>query len=115
MPAASVAPVTHRAARACAACDLRAHCLTERASRRYIYRREHESVIERHRARMLHATMMMQRRKELAEHPFGALKCRVGYRHFRVRGFNKVRGEWRLIALCYNLMCLMNILGLAVP
>lgn len=96
----------------CAACDLRAHCLTERTSRRDVYRWEHEAVIERHRARMLHATAMMQRRKELAEHPFGTLKCRAGYRHFLVRGFDKVRGEWGLMALCYNLTRLMHILGM---
>jgi hypothetical protein len=45
---------------------------------------------------------MMRRRKALAEHPFGTLKCRAGYRHFLVRGFDRVRGEWRLMALCYN-------------
>jgi hypothetical protein len=45
---------------------------------------------------------MMRRRKALAEHPFGTLKCRAGYRHFLVRGFAKVRGEWSLMALCYN-------------
>jgi hypothetical protein len=30
----------------------------------------------------------MRRRKALAEHPFGTLKCRAGYRHFLVRGFD---------------------------
>jgi hypothetical protein len=28
-----------------------------------------------------------------------------------VRGFNKVRGEWSLMALCYNFTCVLNILG----
>jgi len=49
----------------------------------------------------------MRHRAELAEHPFGTLKCRAGYRHFLVRGFNKVRGEWSLMALW-----VLNILGL---
>ena len=49
---------------------------------------------------------------ELAEHPFGTLKCRAGYRHFLVRGFNKVRGEWSLMALCYNFSRVLNIVGL---
>ena len=39
------------------------------------------------------------------------LKCRAGYRHFLVRGFNKVRGEWSLMALCYNFTRVLNILG----
>ena len=52
----------------------------------------------------------MLRRAELVEHPFGTLKCRAGYRHFLVRGFDKVRGEWSLMALCYNLCRVLNIL-----
>nr|WP_249815219.1 MULTISPECIES: transposase [unclassified Bradyrhizobium] len=67
--------------------------------------------MERHRARMQDADGRMRRRAELAEHPFGTLKCRAGYRHFLVRGFDKVRGEWSLMALCYNLTRVLNILG----
>jgi hypothetical protein len=48
----------------------------------------------------------------LAEHPFGTLKCRAGYRHFLVRGFDRVRGEWNLMALCYNFTRVLNIIGL---
>ena len=55
---------------------------------------------------------MMRRRASLAEHPFGTLKCRAGYRHFLVRGFDKVRGEWSLMALCYNFTRVLNILGI---
>jgi hypothetical protein len=69
-------------------------------------------VLERHRARMQEAGVQMRRRAELAEHPFGTLKCRAGYRHFLVRGFDKVRGEWSLMALCYNFSRVLNILGL---
>ncbi|SDH57434.1 Transposase DDE domain-containing protein, partial [Bradyrhizobium sp. Rc2d] len=54
----------------------------------------------------------MRRRAELAEHPFGTLKCRAGYRHFLVRGFDKVRGEWSLMALCYNFSRVLSILGI---
>ena len=53
----------------------------------------------------------MRRRAGLAEHPFGTLKCRAGYRHFLVRGFNKVRGEWSLMALCYNFTRVLKIIG----
>ena len=54
---------------------------------------------------------LMRRRSGIVEHPFGTLKCRAGYRHFLVRGFDKVRGEWSLMALCYNLSRALNILG----
>ena len=97
----------------CRACPLRRRCLAARGNRREIERWVHEDVIERHRARMqAGGESMMRRRKALAEHPFGTLKCRAGYRHFLVRGFDKVRGEWSLMALCYNFTRLLNILGL---
>ena len=54
---------------------------------------------------------LMRRRSGIVEHPFGTLKCRAGYRHFLVRGFDKVRGEWSLMALCYNFTRVLNILG----
>jgi hypothetical protein len=54
---------------------------------------------------------LMRRRSAIVERPFGTLKCRAGYQHFLVRGFDKVRGEWSLMALCYNLTRVLNILG----
>jgi transposase len=96
----------------CTACALRSRCLSARTPTRTIYRWEHEDVLERHRARMKDADAQMRRRAELAEHPFGTLKCRAGYRHFLVRGFDKVRGEWSLMALCYNFTRVLSILGL---
>jgi transposase len=95
----------------CRACPLRARCLSPKASRRTIARWEHEDVLERHRARMRGAGELMRRRSGIVEHPFGTLKCRAGYRHFLVRGFDKVRGEWSLMALCYNFTRVLNILG----
>jgi transposase len=97
----------------CSVCPLRSRCLTDKARRREVYRWEHQEVVDRHRARMAQAEAgtMMQRRAALAEHPFGTLKCRAGYRHFLMRGFNKVRGEWSLMALCYNFTRVLNILG----
>ncbi|MGY4282730.1 hypothetical protein ACVWXO_001950 [Bradyrhizobium sp. LM2.7] len=95
----------------CDACALRARCVSVKTPTRTVQRWEHEAVLERHRARMQDADGRMRRRAELAEHPFGTLKCRAGYRHFLVRGFDKVRGEWSLMALCYNLTRVLNILG----
>ncbi len=72
----------------------------------------HEDVIERHQLRMREAGQdMMRRRKALAGHPFGPLKCRAGYRHFLLRGFERVRGEWRLMALCCNFTRVLRIVG----
>ncbi|MGB8049752.1 MAG: IS1182 family transposase [Pseudolabrys sp.] len=98
-------------AKTCKACPLKARCLSPTASRRTIGRWEHEDVLERHRARMRDASELMRRRSGIVEHPFGTLKCRAGYRHFLVRGLDKVRGEWSLMALCYNFTRVLNILG----
>jgi len=96
----------------CGRCRLKRRCLSRTSVRRTIARWEHEDVLERHRARMQGADKLMRRRSAIVEHPFGTIKCRAGYRHFLVRGFNKVRGEWSLMALCYNFTRLLNILGL---
>ncbi len=96
----------------CDACPLRSRCLSAKTPTRTIQRWVHEDVLDRHRARMKDGADQMRRRAELAEHPFGTLKCRAGYRHFLVRGFNKVRGEWSLMALCYNFSRALKIIGL---
>jgi transposase len=96
----------------CDACSLRSRCLSAKTPTRSIQRWEHQAVLDRHRARMKDAGAQMRRRAELAEHPFGTLKCRAGYRHLLVRGFDKVRGEWSLMALCYNFSRVLSILGL---
>lgn len=97
----------------CRDCALRTRCLAGKRERREIERWTDEEVVERHRARMRRAGRdMLRRRKALAEHPFGTLKCRAGYRHFLVRGFDKVRGEWSLMALCYNFSRVLRIIGL---
>jgi transposase len=96
----------------CDACPLRSRCLSTKTPTRTVYRWEHEPVLERHRARMKNADAQMRRRSALVEHPFGTLKCRAGYRHFLLRGLNKVRGEWSLMALCYNLSRVLSIVKL---
>jgi len=97
----------------CDACPSRARCLAPKAETRVVFRWVHEDVLDRHRARMRseEADELMIRRFAMVEHPFGTLKCRAGYQHFLVRGFNKVRGEWSLMALCYNFTRVLNILG----
>jgi hypothetical protein len=55
---------------------------------------------------------MMRKRAELCEHPFGTMKRWLGWDHFLVRGFKKVRGEMALLVNCYNLKRALNIRGL---
>ena len=95
----------------CKACPLREKCLTEKARRRHLLRWLHEEVVDRHKERMRNANGKMRERSGLVEHPFGTLKHRAGWRHFLVRGFKKVAGEWALMATCYNFGRVLNIIG----
>jgi len=48
------------------------------------------------------------RRKVIVEPVFGQIKNR-GFRHFLLRGLEKARGEWSLIALSHNLLKLFGV------
>ena len=50
-------------------------------------------------------------RKLLAEHPFGTIKRYFGYTHFLLRGLVKVRCEWSLMTLVYNLKRVLNLVS----
>ncbi len=57
-------------------------------------------------------SLLMRERAGLVEHPLGTLKRRAGWDHFRVRGLDKVRGEWSLMAWAYNFTRVLNIVGM---
>ena len=97
---------------ACAACPLRAQCLAENATYKKLERWQHEAAVGRHRLRMAKAGGRMEKRGQLAEHPFGTLKHRAGMHHFLMRGLEKCRGELSLMALCYNFTRVLNLLGI---
>ena len=98
----------------CAACPLKARCLPKTNAYRSLYRWEHEAVIDAHKQRMAETgRKKMRQRAALAEHPFGTLKCRMGWRHALVRGFEKVRGEVGLLILSYNFRRVLHLIGVA--
>lgn len=45
----------------------------------------------------------MRKRKSTVELVFGCIKQAMGFRQFLLRGIEKVRGEWALVCLAYNL------------
>ena len=49
-----------------------------------------------------------RRRKAIAEPPFGQIKAARGFRQFSLRGYENVRGEFRLVALTHNLLKLFR-------
>jgi hypothetical protein len=52
-----------------------------------------------------------QQRKALCEHPFGTIKQWFGYTHFLLKGLVKVRTEWSLMTLVYNLNRVLNLVS----
>lgn len=53
----------------------------------------------------------MTLRKQIVEHPFGTIKFWNDQRHFLMKGLEKVRGEFSLSALAYNIKRAINLLG----
>jgi len=95
----------------CRHCALREQCLPPKSKNRRISRGEHEKVLTAHLERMAMHPEIMRERSAAVEHPFGTLKCRAGWTHFLLRGLQKVRGEWSLMALAYNFTRVMNLIG----
>lgn len=50
-----------------------------------------------------------RKRKHTVEPVFGIIKSVLGFRQFLLRGLDKVKGEWQLVALAYNAKRLHNI------
>jgi hypothetical protein len=42
-------------------------------------------------------------RKQTVEPVFGIIKSVLGFRQFSIRGLDKVRGEWTLVTMAWNL------------
>jgi hypothetical protein len=55
----------------------------------------------------------MGRRRETVEHPFGSIKQWMNQGAFLMRRLDKVRAEFSLTALAYNLRRVFNIVGYA--
>jgi len=90
-------------AKNCAACSLCNQCLPQKTPYRQIYRWEYEEIADQHKDRMKKkGAEQMKKRAALAEHPFGTLKLWLGWTHFLLRGFEKVRAELELLVLSYN-------------
>ncbi len=93
----------------CGGCALKAQCTA--AAHRTIVRSLYEEHIEAMHQRALSNPQWMRQRRCLAEHPFGTIKAMMGRPRFLTRGLSKVRGEFALSVLSYNLMRIIKVLG----
>jgi transposase len=101
--------IDYQNARACRDCPIRSQCTEGRF--RSIYRFDDEAVLDRMEIRMAKRPDVLDRRRETVEHPFGSIKQWMNQGAFLMRGLEKVRGEFSLTALVYNLRRAINIVG----
>jgi transposase len=97
-------------ARGCKECVLKSQCTRNKANRT-ITREANEHLMEAMAERMKREPGKFKLRKALAEHPFGTIKRSLGYTHFLLKGLEKVRTEWSLITLTYNLKRVLNLVS----
>ena len=95
---------------ACSSCEIKARCTRNKGDRR-ITRWVHEDILERMEQRVQANWELMKQRKQIVEHPFGTIKFWNDQRHFLMRGLEKVRAEFSLSALAYNIKRATNIVG----
>jgi transposase len=95
---------------ACKSCPLKPQCTRNKANRT-ITREDNEELMEQMAERMKAQPEKFALRKQLAEHPFGTIKRWMGYTHFTLKGLEKVRTEWSLITLAYNLKRVLNLVS----
>jgi transposase/IS5 family transposase len=94
---------------ACDDCKIRARCTGGKF--RTVSRLENEAVLDRMQARLATRPGVLDRRRETVEHPFGTIKQWMGHGAFLMRGLEKVRAEFSLTALAYNLRRVLNLVG----
>ncbi len=98
------------ATKACQNCAIKNACTT--AKQRLISRWEHEHVLEAVQRRLDYNPDAMGVRRQTAEHPFGTIKCWMGWTHFLTKRLPKVATEMALNVLAYNMKRVMAIIGL---
>jgi transposase len=64
-----------------------------------------------HRLRTQEGKKLYALRKHTPEPVFGIIKAALGFRQFLLRGLDKVRGEWNLVTMAYNLKRLFALAG----
>ena len=94
----------------CNQCPLKSRCTRNKANRT-ITREANEHLMEAMAERMQQQPEKFKLRKTLAEHPFGTIKRWFGYTHFLLKGLTKVRCEWSLTTLAYNLKRVLNLVS----
>ena len=102
--------INYRNSQACRDCPIRSRCTGNQF--RSVSRLENEAVLDRMQARIAQRPDILDQRRETVEHPFGTIKQWMNQGAFLMRGLEKVRAEFSLTALVYNLRRVLNIVGM---
>lgn len=95
---------------ACGRCALKPRCTRNRDGRK-LTRWVDEHLMEAMEARLRRDRSLFAQRKTLSEHPFGTMKRAMDHGYFLLKGLPKVRGEFSLAVLAYNLKRVLSIVG----
>jgi len=95
---------------ACRGCALKSQCTTDPRFHR-IQRWQHEAVLERVARRVKAHPLILKLRQQIVEHPFGTIKFWNDQRHFLMRGLEKVKAEFSLSTLAYDIKRAINVVG----
>jgi hypothetical protein len=95
---------------ACRHCELKSRCTTN--PYRQVARWIDEAVLDRMETRLKANPEILGQRRELVEHPFGSIKQWMNQGAFLMRGLEKVRAEFSLTALAYNMTRVLTIVGI---
>ena len=65
----------------------------------------------RHRLKTQEGKKLYALRKQTPEPVFGIIKSVLGFRQFLLRGLEKVRGEWKLVTMAWNMKRMFALAG----
>ena len=96
----------------CKSCEVYGLCTTNEDGRSIEVSEKYEEM-ERFREKVKSelGKKIIQKRKELVEHPFGTIKRNFGYTYFMQKGIEKVKTEFSFISFIYNFKRVINIIG----
>jgi hypothetical protein len=99
----------YRSATVCKHCPVRAQCTQDRHGRTIDIQPGHAVVVAAHARWQREAVQALYaRRAPTVEPVFGQIKQQMGFRRWTVRGLQKVRAQWALLATTWNLKVLFR-------
>ena len=101
--------IRYYATSACRTCPLKQQCTRNKGGRR-LTRWVDEHLLEAMEQWVRSRPEVMKQRKQLVEHPFGTMKRWWDAGYFLMRGLEKVRTEFSLTVLAYNLRRVLNLI-----